>query len=542
MRTRVAVFHVSLVILLGALRPALAQDTRPSQETAARPRAAMSVWDTGTASAKTLDTAALVARTGWKQVDPSETAASFKGDAVVSNGRVLVVVRAKAMEADVYSLASATPTAQLRFQLLAEGGNRVERLDRIALVENVRAAACLEVAGKTAAGAAASARLRLKRGEIALQVEPRAGAAWLRVECPSRFVVLPDFFADDLLIDARTIRPDRVELPSENFLLNLAGQGDSLTMSVFENRRQDAVVRLSGQGEERVVAVSEIPFEGKKVWIATLDGPGLWHATALEEPDAGKIVPLKWSMPFAGQWRVDFTKTDGLTDSWEMLLPAEKGGGYLKPSWLGAGAEPLPESRKKWNTVLGTYPYPCWSDPKGNAFVQPIKSRALKFRGTAVVYPINRVKATPLDVFTVVDVMRNTLGVGPCEYILDLEGQKSEYKGRATCSVRDSLQPIYTAKQQKQKRARDQPHSRRRPGVRDSHSRPDHALRRVRAHHPRLSGGPGKSPSRARGEPLGVGQVGRRDRRSGGRPRRQDPDARPCRRDERAVPKERARR
>src|SRR5437660_9669819 len=60
---------------------------------------------------------------------------------------------------------------------------------------------------------------------------------------------------------------------------------------------------------------------------------------------------------------------------------------------------------------------------------------------------------TPLDAFTVVDVMRNTLGVGPCEHILDVEGQKQEYKGRATCSVRDHLGEIYGKNQQKQQRA-----------------------------------------------------------------------------------------
>jgi hypothetical protein len=53
----------------------------------------------------------------------------------------------------------------------------------------------------------------------------------------------------------------------------------------------------------------------------------------------------------------------------------------------------------------------------------------------------------------VVDVMRNTLGVGPCQHILDIEGQKNEYKGRATCSVRDTLTPIYEKNEQRQRRA-----------------------------------------------------------------------------------------
>jgi hypothetical protein len=52
----------------------------------------------------------------------------------------------------------------------------------------------------------------------------------------------------------------------------------------------------------------------------------------------------------------------------------------------------------------------------------------------------------------VVDVVRASLGQGPCEYILDVEGQKSERKGRATCSVRDELANIYKAGEQKQRR------------------------------------------------------------------------------------------
>src|SRR5205807_2173314 len=131
----------------------------------------------------------------------------------------------------------------------------------------------------------------------------------------------------------------------------------------------------------------------------------------------------------------------------------QRDGDYIKPSWLGTREERLSPHRRRWNTVLGRFPYPCWSDPEGQAFLQPLRNKALQFLGPVVIYPINRVKQTPLDAYTVVDVMRNTLGVGPCEHILDLEGQKSEYKGRATCAVRDKLTPIYEKNQQKENRA-----------------------------------------------------------------------------------------
>jgi len=76
----------------------------------------------------------------------------------------------------------------------------------------------------------------------------------------------------------------------------------------------------------------------------------------------------------------------------------------------------------------------------------------LEYQGPAVVYPFNRVAETPPDAFTMVDVARNALGVGPCDYILDLEGQKQEYKGKATCPTQDLLLGIYQKGEQKKRR------------------------------------------------------------------------------------------
>jgi hypothetical protein len=423
-----------------------------AQQAAPRPRAAIAVWDTVRPSSAPLEAKALSAKEGWAEAPSSGSLPAFKGDAVVSNGRLLLVVRKQSPAIELYAARPKGAVARLDLQLTGAGGEPLERLDRVALVEASKAVAALEVSGKGRGGDEVTARLRLKRGDVAVQVEPAAGAGRLRVECPGRYVVLPDFFADDIVVDARSLRSDKVELPSDNFVLHLAGQGDGLALCVFENRQQDVRLTLAGEGVTRTVAASEIAFEGKKIWIALLDGARTWHAHEINAGDAGKILPLDWTMPFPAQWRIDFTRNDGLIDSWEMLLTADKGLGYIKPSWLAAGFETLPVTRQKWNTVLGSYSYPCWTDRLGKGYIQPLKNRALKFNGPLVLYPINRVQSTPLDAFTVVDVMRNTLGVGPCEYILDLEGQKSEYKGRATCGVRDALTPIYAANAQVSRR------------------------------------------------------------------------------------------
>jgi len=446
-----ATIHQAVGSLLCLLVPVGAGLCATVGEPETKPKPALAAWDTGKSSDKSLTPANLAEKDRWTQVPVNETLDSFKGDAVLSNGRVTVAVRKRGTAAEVYSEGVDGASERCQLLLLTANGDPAVRLDHVKLTENGKGAVTLHVSYQTAKKAEVAAKFRVKKGEVALETQPGAGAGRLRIESTGRFVALPDFFADDIVVDARKITQPVIEVPSENFLLHLRGTGEAITMCGFENRQQDVKVTLSGDGDARTVTGSEIGFEGKKIWVAVLEGPHARHTHELKADDAGKITPLDWQMPFAAQWRVDFTRTNGLTDSWEMLLQKEKGEGFVKPSWLGGGDQFLEANRKRWNTVLGEFLYPCWSDHERKGYLQPLKNPALQFSGPVIVYPINRVQETPLDAYTVVDVMRSTLGVGPCEHILDLEGQKAEYKGQATCACRDGLGAIYGKKQQKEK-------------------------------------------------------------------------------------------
>jgi hypothetical protein len=440
-----------------------------SQEAAQPTRAGLSAWDTGKSSVDVLTSEAVEQKSGWKPIANSETTNAFQGDAAITNGRVLAVARKQGAGVELYSLGLGKPIFRARLLLSPEAS-----IERIALTENSRTALGLEVASK-----AGTARFRLKKGELFVEVQAVSGEPTLRVECPSRFAVLPDFFADDILFDARKVPLDKVELPSENFLLHFTGKQDAIVMGVFENRAQDVRVTLAGKGEERAITGSEIDFgkKGSKIWVAVLEGAGLWHALDVKAADAGKVLPLDWKMPFVAQWRVDFTRKDGLTDSWDMLLSEKDGNGFIKPSWLaqdgkiseatrtatgevdrdaykpgGPASDRLGPNRDRWTTVLGHVQYPCWSDREGKGFLQPLKNKRLTFDGPVLIYAINRLAETPVTWYTPVDIVRNTLGVGPCQYILDVEGQKQEHVGRATCHVRTLLAEVYGSGQQKAKR------------------------------------------------------------------------------------------
>ena len=184
-----------------------------------------------------------------------------------------------------------------------------------------------------------------------------------------------------------------------------------------------------------------------------LEAPGIWHQRDIAKSEADKIISLDWTAPFPAQWRVDYAAAGGkLTNSWEMIVERQDGQFQRFPMW-GTGVGLVPKDRHCWATVLANYIFPCWLDQSGRGFLQPM-AKPIRYEGPAIVYPINRLKTTPLEQYAVVDVVKNTLGVGPCQYVLDVEGQGTKNKGIATCGCRDIVVPIYAANQQKEKRAR----------------------------------------------------------------------------------------
>jgi hypothetical protein len=227
-------------------------------------------------------------------------------------------------------------------------------------------------------------------------------------------------------------------------------------MSVASRRERDARIELAAGAPGAaagggLIRRSQMDYgPGGKIWVAALEGHNIWHQRDVRREDTGQVLRLEWTAPWPAQWRVDWRLAGGLTASWEMIAQL-RSGQFEKSGWFG-GAQQVPANRQRWTTVLGSFRYPCWLDLGRRGYLQPL-AKPERFQGPAVIYPISRVRETPLDEFALVDVVRATLGVGPCEYILDVEGQGTASKGRATCATRDLLGAIYAAKQQKAKRA-----------------------------------------------------------------------------------------
>jgi len=350
-----------------ALAVGLAAPTLPAQDDGPMTRLFDSVLSS-TEPAEEL----IAGRNHWRQVPEEDVGHPFSGDAMLLNDKLAVVVRRQGPGIEVCSRMTGRPRRRAWLGHTGGPGSSLDPPDRLRIVQNTESSVVVEAAFK--GSAAAVLRLRLTTGEAILEVQCAEGAGFVEVRSPARYVVVPDYFGDDLIYGGRGT--GEFWLPAENFCLNLLEGQEAMMMSVWQSGGPEAwlgFTTLAATGENPGLASSTRVrcLKGKSLWLAFLESPGLWHSRSGLAEDG-------WKPPFPAKWRTTFARGNGLADSWDL----DRGPGAEQTE--GAHAGPL------------------------------------------VIYPLDRSTATPLTATCPTDVMRNTLGLGPCQYILACEGMAAE--------------------------------------------------------------------------------------------------------------------
>jgi hypothetical protein len=341
----------------------------------------------------------LMKREGWQAVSPDRSAAyAMKGDAVVENDRLQVLFAAGCEGVVVYGRSDAgNGPRRMCLVPLSVKREPCPAITSLKIADADGDEVTLEVSSRSKSGDTARTAITLGPGRSFVKIRPVENAAALRVGVRARFAVLPDFFGDDILLDPRKSPGTRLFVPAENMVLGFAGEGNTILTCVWPSGDQEVQAVLGGEGEDRRFEALEISFDNKSLYLAVLDAPGIWHGMTLERAsDAEKDVETGWKRPFDARWRGDFRLRDR-SDSWDFETQRRD----------RVGVPPF-----------GTIVWPFWFD-KEKAMIRLIKPDYL---GVALIYPLERKRGTPLSVLTPVDVLREALGTGPCEYILDREG------------------------------------------------------------------------------------------------------------------------
>ncbi len=356
------------------------------------------LFDSGKPAAEPLSPQALAAKKGWTLLPEDQTEHKFQGDAALLNDRIALVVRHKGDGAELYRLGAEG------WKRRAAIGPRLKDADGIKLhglriAQNSRSNVSL---GATFAEGdrRADTEFTLATSQVVVEVKPGEGAGQISLSSAARYVVVPDFFGDDAVIGPGALRGQALGLPAENFFLNLLQGNDAMLMCVWQSDRPGEVVAggVAGVLTDCRVACAK----GKSLWVALLEEPGLWHEREITAADKRQEIRLDWRPPFAAKWRADFTRPDGAAASWYFTGSGDEGAaaGLVRPDC------------------------PCRFD--ADRAIVRLGQSPVAAEGPIVVYPIDRSRATPLTAFLPIDVLRNTLGVGPCQYILQTEGLAGE--------------------------------------------------------------------------------------------------------------------
>ncbi|MBM3239404.1 hypothetical protein FJZ31_24190 [Candidatus Poribacteria bacterium] len=258
----------------------------------------------------------------------------------------------------------------------------------------------------------------------------------INIFSPIEFAIVPNFISDDLIFNPKDYHSgETLYIPSENIFLGLLKGNDSMLVITWPKGKQEMRLILDNEEAGRLVESIDLENDGKSVFLAILDAPGIWHKEELKSSYLEKDVAIDWKRPFPAKWITQLYEDE------------------VKTTYTFKEAEPKAEDF--WRAGIGWYTYPVWFEEE-KAVYHPGKKVPPK--GESIIYFLER-KGTPDSVSTPVDVMKRTLDSQTYESILDFEGRSHRSLTRpnfvvdtATCGVTDRLKPIFEAGEEVKKK------------------------------------------------------------------------------------------
>jgi len=201
---------------------------------------------------------------------------------------------------------------------------------------------------------------------------------------------------------------------------------------IWPKGKQEMRLMLDNKEQEyRLIKSVDFENDGKSIYLAILDAPGIWHKEELKSSYLEKDVAINWKRPFPAKW---------VTQLYEA--------GVKTTFTFG-------ESKQKriWRAIIGAYVYPVWFRGE-NAFYH--LGKKIPPEGDSVIYFVER-KSTPASVSTPVDILKETLGAQTCYTILDVAGRNLRSHHRrgsagirrtATCGCTAAMQAVFEARKE----------------------------------------------------------------------------------------------
>ena len=413
----------------------------------------VSLWDTDKHSEQSLAPDAVTKMDGWKEVTSED--ATIAGDACLVNAYLALVLRKGYKGAEWYYKSGDKLVKGPNIVPVGAGADKAKAINSFKVIDITKDRIILEAGLITESGKNITSRYLLKKDKPFIESQPRQGTEKILVEMQSKHAVIPDLFGADVVVTAKDSEAAQIRLPGEGTLLNLTDNGNAIVQCVWRSGDQDVRISLDGAGEGRNITGTEIAYKkdlDMHVWVGVVAAPAIWYQKKAGELDPVKFTKLDWQIPFRAQWRADYRRTDGLIDSWKVVIKKEKEG-----EWEGFGVGPKKEGTV-WHAARGTFGWPAQIE-KDMAYLRTTKFEALKNvkynpEGTIIIYPFQKYGASPKSAYAAVEVQKDALEDTPeftrPDEILVKTFPRSRYPG--VCYTTGDMEKIFDAKEEQKKK------------------------------------------------------------------------------------------
>jgi hypothetical protein len=353
----------------------------------------------------------------------------FEGDAVVENDKLTAVFQKAAGRFLVYPKPAGSNGDPLVEFVPFQGSTQPGSIQNIEILQNAGDEVVLDVAFSNSGSEDVSAVFTFDKTEI-VEMKPAQDRKRISLLASIDYGIAPCFIGDDLIYGAGDDPSANVlSVPSENVFVGLMHGGDRMLVMTWPSGNQQLNLRVEGSGDRtpgrRRISTVDFENDGKSVYLAALQAPGIWHREELKATFLEKEVPANWKRPFPAKWKTQLSEAGVKTTFAFRDSPGTV-----------------------WRGVPGMYRYPVWFDG-GDAFYHLTKKVLPK--GESIVYFLEG-QNTPVTVSTPVDIIKATLGRQLSGALLDAPGRKlrthhrrgdSGIRRACTCGGTEIVQAIF---------------------------------------------------------------------------------------------------
>ncbi len=360
--------------------------------------------------------------------DPSHygRAYAFQGDAVVENNLLVAAFSANQGKIVIYSKRDSKTSIELVPLQLKD---KPAKITHCSILQNTGDEATLEISfSATSSKSNLKTLFSLDPTDI-VTIKPTANMKGVSLKSHIAYGVIPSFIGDDLVFDPQQYPSlNSIHLPNENLFLGLLKGYDNMLVVTWPKGQQ--AISASLNNEQRLIQSVDLTNDGKNLYIALLNAPGLWHKETLQRSYLERDITLSWTRPFPAKWKTQLIE------------------GRTKTTFV------FKESKQNiWRGEVGSYTYPVRFD--GDAAIYRL-SKKIPPKGESIVYFTER-QDTPLSISTPVDIMKESLGRETYDRILDIRSRQLRTHHRrgaegirraCTCGCTEAIEKVFKAGQE----------------------------------------------------------------------------------------------